>query len=124
MPKKLTYEYVKKYFEERECKLISTEYINANMKLNYQCKSEHISEITYASFKAGHGCAKCYGNDRLTFENVKIYFEEQKCELLETEYINTHTDMKYRCKCGNISNIVFSRFKDGGDVLNVVIMKN
>ena len=48
-----------------------------------------------------------------TYEFVKNYFEEQGCELLEEEYKNCKTKMRYRCVCGNISKIVFDSFKRG-----------
>jgi len=48
-----------------------------------------------------------------TFEYVKSYFEEHGCELLEKEYINCKTKMRYRCKCGNISKIGFNTLKAG-----------
>lgn len=50
---------------------------------------------------------------KLTYEYVYNYFKEQNCELLETEYINARTKMKYKCKCNNISYITFSNFKQG-----------
>lgn len=50
---------------------------------------------------------------RFTYEEVKEYFESQNCELLEKEYKNARTRMRYRCQCGNISKIVFYSFKIG-----------
>lgn len=50
---------------------------------------------------------------KFTYEDVYNYFTEQKCELLETEYINSSTKMKYKCICKNISFIFFSKFKQG-----------
>lgn len=44
----------------------------------------------------------------LTFNYVKEYFIKEECELLETEYINAKTKMKYICKCGNESSIVWN----------------
>ena len=44
MPTKYTLEYVKKYFEENNCKLLETEYINQLQKLKYiaSCGHNHI----------------------------------------------------------------------------------
>ncbi len=50
---------------------------------------------------------------KLTYEEVKNYFEANDCTLLETEYKNARTKMKYRCTCGNISEIVLYSFKNG-----------
>lgn len=36
-----------------------------------------------------------------TTEEVKEYFKQQGCELLD-EYKGAQIKMKYRCKCGNI----------------------
>ena len=47
---------------------------------------------------------------KLTFEYVENFFKEQKCKLLETEYINAHTKMKYKCSCGNDSDTNFNKF--------------
>jgi len=44
------------------------------------------------------------------YEYVKGCFKEQGCELLEKEYKNNKTKMKYKCNCKNISKITFSNF--------------
>lgn len=49
---------------------------------------------------------------KLSHEEVSKCFKEQGCELLE-EYKNARTKMKYRCCCGNVSEIVFYSFKAG-----------
>ncbi|MDP9675184.1 very-short-patch-repair endonuclease [Paenibacillus jamilae] len=46
-------------------------------------------------------------------EFVVSYFTENECELLEKEYINAHTKMKYKCKCNNVDYISWSNFKSG-----------
>lgn len=48
-----------------------------------------------------------------TYEYIKQYFEDNGCELLENEYKNNRTKMRYRCSCGNISEIRFSEFNRG-----------
>ncbi len=50
---------------------------------------------------------------KYSYEFVKNYFEEQGCELLEREYVNSYTKMKYKCNCGNINSIIWSSFKGG-----------
>lgn len=50
---------------------------------------------------------------RLNYEIVSKCFQDQGCELLETEYKNARTKMKYRCICGNISSIVYDSFRRG-----------
>jgi len=48
-----------------------------------------------------------------TIEYIRNYFKEHGCELLEEEYINNYTKMKYECSCENISEINFGSFQQG-----------
>jgi len=113
MPKKHTYEYVYNYFKNEGCELLETEYVGALTKMKYKCSCENISEIKFSKFQNGCRCAKCGGTEKLTYEYVYNYFKEQKCELLETEYINSATKMRYRCECGEESLITFANFQKG-----------
>jgi hypothetical protein len=89
--------------------------------MKYCCSCGNNSEITYSNFKQGQRCIKCSGLEKHTFEDVKNYFNEQSCELLETEYINFKTKMKYRCSCSNDSYVIS---KAVSVVQNVTVMKN
>ena len=51
--------------------------------------------------------------NKLKFEFVKKYFEEQKCLLLETEYIGALHKMRYICNCGQESMISWANFTRG-----------
>jgi hypothetical protein len=52
--KKLTYESVKKYFEDQGCELLSTEYKNSRTKMIYCCSCGNESEILWSNFKKGN----------------------------------------------------------------------
>lgn len=112
MTKKLTFEYVESYFKEHNCILLEEKYINSNTKMKYICKCKNESEITWDNFKRGKRCIKCGGTEKLTYNFVRNYFIEQKCELLESKYVSNQTLMKYKCKCGNISQIRLRDFKN------------
>ncbi len=113
--KKLTFEYVKKYFEDHDCELYEIEYIDARTKMRYRCKCGNKKcEINFKDFKTGRRCIKCSGKEKHTFKFVQKYFEDHNCKLLETEYINAITPMKYECDCGNPDcKINFNNFKTG-----------
>lgn len=116
MPTKHNIESVKQYFKDNGCTLLEHEYINCNTKMNYICSCGNESEIRWNDFQKGCRCYFCRNkkikdSKKLDFNFVYNYFKEHGCELLETEYINNHTKMKYRCKCGNISKIIFASFK-------------
>lgn len=108
---KLIFKDVKKYFEDHDCELLETEYINANTPMKYECNCENSSKITFGNFRRGSRCNKCSTlKVTHTFEYVKQYFEDYDCELLEKEYINSQTKIRYRCSCKNIEMIKFNGF--------------
>ena len=112
--KKLTYEYVKNYFDEQGCELLEKEYKNAHHKMKYRCKNKHISEINFNNFKqGGKRCGKCSKKEKYTLGYIKQYFKDQKCELLEIRYISNKNRMRYKCNCGNFSEINFNSFQQG-----------
>ena len=150
MPTKLTFEYVKKIFEDAECILISTEYVNRRTQLEYicSCSNDEINKIYYQDFLCGIRCSKCrnerfektmmakFGVKNLSqhpdykkkmlsgitkyveekkhkIENIKIYFEEQGCTLLSTEYNNIQEKLKYICICGKQWKTEYSSFRAG-----------
>lgn len=114
MTKKHSFEFVYNYFKEQKCELLETEYINARTKMKYECKCKNESKITFDNFKNGVRCKICQNNlMKHTYKFVYNYFKQQDCELLETEYINNETKMKYRCKCDNQAEITFGHFQSG-----------
>jgi hypothetical protein len=50
---------------------------------------------------------------KLIYNEVKKVFEDGGCELLSSEYKNNFTKMRYRCSCGNVSDISLTHFKKG-----------
>ena len=121
MGKKLDFEEVKQYFEDHNCELYETEYINNQTPMRYRCDcgNKEVSYISFGNFQQGRRCKKC-GRKRqadkrkLEFKDVKQYFEDRNCELKETEYIDCKTKMRYRCNCGNPNcKITFDHFSIG-----------
>jgi hypothetical protein len=110
---KLTLKYVRKFFKEQDCELLEKVYTNSNTKMKYLCKCGNESFISFDNFRSGYRCKRCGGTEKLTIEFVSNYFTEQNCKLLETEYINSNTKMKYLCQCNNESSITWDNFKQG-----------
>jgi very-short-patch-repair endonuclease/ribosome maturation factor RimP len=110
---KLSFEFVKQYFRENECELLETNYINSKTKMRYKCKCQNESEIRFNNFQNGSRCKNCSGTEKYTYDFVKQYFKNNNCELLEKEYINANTNMKYKCRCQNESYTRFTTFKSG-----------
>ncbi|HUS49649.1 MAG TPA: hypothetical protein VMZ91_05760 [Candidatus Paceibacterota bacterium] len=114
--KKYTLEYVKQYFKNRGCDLLEKTYKNRSTKMLYKCACGNISKISFSSFLFGSYCRECKkirARKRLqhSYSYVKNYFNKYGCKLMEKEYINNITLMKYKCKCGKISKSNFANFR-------------
>jgi hypothetical protein len=114
--KKLTYRFVKGFFKKNDCELLEKEYINAITKMTFKCHCGKISKLSFDKFRISLQCSDCGRKKpgdklRFSYDYVYNYFLSEGCELLETEYINDATKMKYKCVCGNISYITFNNFK-------------
>jgi hypothetical protein len=96
---KLTYNHIKQTFKENGYELLETEYINSRTKMRYICPKHPDKElyITYTNLYSGKGCPYCGNNAKKSFEEVKKLFGDRGYELLENQYINSLTKMKYKC---------------------------
>lgn len=56
---KLDYNDVVCYFDEKNCILLESEYLNSHQKMMYICSCGSISEINFNNFKNGRRCKKC-----------------------------------------------------------------
>jgi hypothetical protein len=113
---RLTYEFVRKFFEEAGCEMLDTYYKNARTHINYRCTCGNVSKIIFDSFRRGHRCSKCASirnakKQTLTYDYVFNYFKDRGCLLLEDKYINAQTKMKYLCSCGDIDYVRLGGFK-------------
>lgn len=96
---------VKPLFDEKGYKLLETECSGAKQPLKYICPNHpnKIRVITYDKIYQGQGCKDCAiemnkYKCRTPFEEVLEYFNKKGLILLEHEYINNITPMKYLCK--------------------------
>jgi hypothetical protein len=105
MFKKLTYDFVKRSFEENGYKLLSKEYINSSSKLEYECPNGHRRGITWNKWNAGRRCPYCSENSRVygrDIEYIRRVFAKEGYTLLSTEYISCDTKLEYICPNGHI----------------------
>lgn len=122
MPSKLNYNYVKKYIEEKsngECKLLSTEYVGSDYPLIIQCKCGNIFKRTFHKLKNNSCyCKECKKNilrQKFSFsiEDVKQIIKNNDCEYISGNYINNHSKLLLKCKCGNKFYKDFLHFQRG-----------
>lgn len=77
-----SYEYVKKYFKDYDCKLISKEYKNNRQKLKFRCQCGNIAIKIFSDFKRVPMCQKCCSSKgeikiRKYLKNKKIKFKRE-----------------------------------------------
>jgi len=110
---KHTYDSVRLAFKKEGYELISKEYIGYSLPLKFICPKGHQKTISLRAFLQGSRCITCGGRERHTLEFVRDFFQKQKCQLLEKEYINAHLPLKYICECGTEDKKNFCNFKSG-----------
>jgi hypothetical protein len=105
-----TYEAFREALENEGWKLLDPKikYKNNKTIMQVLTNTGHLTETSYNRFQQGHRAKKDVDDfHRKKYEEVKKAFEEKEFELLETEYVNKSTLMKYRCRCGSIAEITY-----------------
>jgi len=113
----LSFDFVKKSFEEEGFRLLSTEYVNAHNKLKYECSNGHELTITWAEWNSGHGheCRICKEKNKTKemLEFISNAFEKEGYKLLTTKYINSRQKLDYICPKGNKHTITWNMWQQG-----------
>lgn len=120
MPKgrKLDFDFVKDCFKQQGCQLLESEYSNNCNPMKYRCSCGCTSTISFNNFQKGRRCKNCCvdrasSKKRHALDDVRKTFSDAGCCLLEQEYLNNYTPMKYRCSCGSESVIRLFSFVNG-----------
>lgn len=117
MAKKLDYGFIKNSFEDKQCILKSTKYINAHTKLDYICPNGHEQSVTWNNFKQSGGC-RCQvcgtiersNALRYNINKIRAAFESEFYILKSKTYINAHTHLEYTCPNGHEDKITWSNW--------------
>jgi hypothetical protein len=115
--KRQSYDEIFNLFKKEGCLLLTKSYKNTRTKLLYKCSCGSISETTSDRFKRGSRCMECRDeklseSQRFSQEFISNAFIENGCELL-SNYKNSKTKVRYRCICGDISEITYYSFRRG-----------
>lgn len=91
------------------------EYVNTKSQLVLLCKNDHRWSVSYNHFMKVRNCPDCKGFRRpYQYEEVKEIFRKEGCELLESEYVDNRSPLRYRCVCGSTRyKIRLSDFQNG-----------
>lgn len=125
MPNKLSYEYVKKQFEEKKWKLISTNYINSVTKLEVICNNGHNIKKNYKDFKKGKGCILCLKSkpkkqrnkitvNNYNYDSIKDVFDKKNWKLLTIKkQFKYNENVEVICNKGHKTNKRIGHFLNG-----------
>jgi DNA-directed RNA polymerase subunit RPC12/RpoP len=109
----ITYKNVRTAFEAEGYTLISKEYVNAKVKLDYICPKGHTHKITWTNFKSGYRCPYCAGRPPITIEQIRASFEYEGYTLLSEKYINAKSYLYFICPVGHRHKITWDAWRTG-----------
>ena len=95
---KLTLEEMQRIAEDRGGKCLSSTYINAHTKLEWECEKGHTWFADPVMIKAGTWCPEC---QKLTIEEMQQIAVARGGECLSSTYINAYTKLEWKCKVGH-----------------------
>lgn len=122
--RKFTFEEVQSYIEEndidKDCTLLSTEYINSSTKMLFRCNccgKEYKRNFTDVKRNSSFKCAVCAQGRKLSIEDVRDFLKHNdlnhECELLSEQYFNYSTPLDFKCNCcGKKFERKFSQVKE------------
>lgn len=99
------FDFVKKYFKENGCELLSTKYINNSIPLDYICKCGNTSKINFNSFYNGGRCLECgiTRGENHPLWNSNLTLEEREKKRRFPEYriwrLNVYERDNFICQC-------------------------
>ena len=109
----LGYDRIREAFESEGCKVLNDDFYRSTDPVRYVALCGHENETDYAHFigqRMGRVCNRCSKSILYQYDYVRECFEQQGCTLLETEYKNCKTEMRYVAQCGHESKISFDAF--------------
>jgi len=113
--KKLTIEYCKEFAENIGYQCVSTEYVNANSKLEWICTNGHPYSASIHVMKDSESrCPKCSGCEKLTIEYCREFGKEIGYECISTEYVNTASKLDWVCDKGHQFSACIGNMKGRG----------
>lgn len=110
--KRLYFEKFKEIAKERGGRCLSKEYVNKDMKLQWECKEGHIWHTTPSVVREGSWCPICAGRGK-TIGDMQKLAEKRGGECLSEVYINSYTKLRWRCKKGHIWKATPNSIKQG-----------
>ena len=111
--KKKDINFIRQEFEKEGYQLLTTNYINAQQKLEYICPKGHRSSITWSSWQQGTRCLECTGKKKKNIKFIRKGFEKEGYQLLTKKYKNNLQKLEYICSKGHKGSITWGSWSGG-----------
>ena len=82
-----------------EC--LSKYYFNTNIHLRWRCAEGHVWEAMPANITKGTWCPHCFGNARLTIDDIRETARARGGECLSDTYSPSRPKLRWRCAAGH-----------------------
>ena len=105
---------IRNEFDKEGYTLLSTKYINTESKLKFICNNEHVSDISWHSWKDNHRCRICAKVNKLDIETVSTYILSTGYLLISKSYVNCRTKLHLMCPNGHDYYVSWDHFKNKG----------
>lgn len=96
MGSKITIETLKELAISRGGKCLSTEYINSQTPVEWECKKGHKWFAKPAKVKFGTWCKDCAGSNKKTIEEMHKLAGKYNAICLSETYLNNHSPLKWK----------------------------
>jgi hypothetical protein len=98
-------------FKAKKCELLTLEKdYTPLMSVDYKCECGNIGKIKLKNFKLRNkGCKKCFNKNNEEYINI---CEKNQCEFIEKYIRKTSSQIKFKCKCGQIQIKNITQFKN------------
>jgi hypothetical protein len=110
---KMTIQDMQDLAENKEGKCLSTEYLNANSKLEWECSKGHKWKATPASIKFSSWCPHCAGTAKLSIQEMRMIAENMQGKCLSKTYTNNKVKLKWQCNKGHTWEAIPDAVKRG-----------
>ena len=97
---------------------LSPDYLGSHSRHLWRCDKGHEWQATAASVISGTWCRTCGSRDaglkrRSRLAEYQELARERGGECLSTDYVNSHTKLKWRCSCGHVWEAKPNNIKNG-----------
>ena len=116
--KKYSIDELRSIFARENCELLSSDYKNMLVPVDYKCSCGRDSKIAVFAFLKGSRCKECgrvknSNSHKLRLSDVFNTFEAAGYSVISKEYINNKNPIEWICPNGHKGKTAYNNFKKG-----------